>query len=257
VISIGAGLGSGGSTSGWVQVGKTVILSIADGEWNVWGERFVKRQPLQRVQRTIAPSAATEATKAAIIAAAQAAGASGVLIVSVGHGGTVAGSPTEGKFELGPNGSMTIAGGLVAGRFVDVFYDTRKIPGQPSDFENDTKNNPKSLFLSNFQVYKALSAAIKAVSLQRVVLLTCNVGNSTEFLRKVANDWGVVIQAYRKRVGIQTFVGTGSLAGTKPIRIVFLEGDAATVTSPASRIQVQEEEIPFDPGQTFLVGPPL
>ena len=208
------------------------------------------------MQRTIVKNATADIAKAAVIAAAQAAGASGVLIISVGHGGTVVGSPSEGTFELAPNGAMTIAGGLVKGRFIDVFYDTRKISGQPSDFENDSKNNPNSTFFKNFQVYKALSVAIKAVRLQRVVLLTCNVGNSTEFLRKVANDWGVVIQVYRKRVSIQTFVGTGNLAGTEPIRIVFLEGSGATMASPANRIHIQEEEIPFDPPQTFLVGPP-
>ena len=90
----------------------------------------------------------------------------------------------------------------------------------------------------------------------RIVLLTCKIGNSTEFLRKVANDWGTVIQAYRKRVGIQNFVGTGRFAGST-IRLVGLEGSIATMSSPAHLIVLQEEEIPFDPPQTFLVGPPL
>jgi hypothetical protein len=151
---------------------------------------------------------------------------------------------------------MTIAGGLVQGRFVDVFYDTRKIPNQPSDLENDLKNDPQSQALRNWRVYQELAAAIKASGLLRIVLLTCRVGRSTEFLRKVANDWGVVVQGYRRRVGIQEFVGTGSLAGTRPIRIVFLDGSAATPASRASAILVQEEEIPFDPSRTFLVGPP-
>lgn len=152
---------------------------------------------------------------------------------------------------------MTIAGGLIVGRFVDVFYNVRKNPPQPSDLENDIKNNPNSTFLKNWRVYEDLSAKLKAIGLLRIVLMTCRVGNSTEFLRKVANDWGTVIQAYRKRVEIQQFVGTGSLAGAKPIRIVFLEGSNTTPSSPASAIQIQEEEIPFDPSQTFLVGPPL
>ncbi len=155
---------------------RTVILSVADGDWNVWGQRFVARQPLQRVQQTISPGGNAEMVKTAVIGAARMAGGQGVLIISVGHGGAVAGSPAEGLFELGPNRSMTIAGGLVPGRFVDVFYDTRKIPNQPSDLENDVKNNPQSQALRNWRSYQELSAAIKAVGLQRLVLLTCPCG---------------------------------------------------------------------------------
>ena len=229
------------------------VIQIASGKKLAVGSGHSDEQ----LQQEIAPGASTATVKSAVIQATQTAGSQGVLIVSVGHGGAVQGSVNEGLFELGPNSSMTIAGGLVKGRFVDVFYDTRKVPGQPSDLENDLKNNPNSSALKNFRVYQEISAAIKSVGLLRVVLLTCNVGNATEFLRKVANDWGTVIQGYRKQVGIQQFVGTGSLAGTKPIRIVFLVGSAATPSSPASLIVTQEEEIPFDPAQTFLVGPPL
>ena len=118
------------------------------------------------------------------------------------------------------------------------------------------KNNPTSRLLANFRVYQDLSSGLKAIGLLRVVLLTCKVGNSTEFLRKVANDWGTVIQAYRKRVAIQDFIGTGSFAGST-IRLVGLEGSVATMNSNADLIVRQEEEIPFDPAQTFLVGPPL
>jgi hypothetical protein len=67
----------------------TVLLSVNDGDWNVWGERFVKRQPLQRVQHTISPNAPAAVAKDAVIKAARAAGAHGVLIISVGHGTTV------------------------------------------------------------------------------------------------------------------------------------------------------------------------
>lgn len=235
---------------------RTVILSVADGDWNVWGQRFVKRQPLQRLQQTITPNASAATAKTAVLNAANIAGAGGVLIMSVGHGATVEGNPFEGKFELAPGGALTIAGGLIQNRFVDVFYDTRRDPKQPSDLENDVKNNPKGQFLANFRVYQDLSAKIKAIGLLRIVLLTCKIGNSTEFLRKVANDWGTGIQAYRKRVAIQDFVGTGSFAGST-IRLVGLEGSIATMSSPANLIVLQEEEIPFDPPQTFIVGPPI
>lgn len=85
---------------------RTVILSVADGDWNVWGQRFVKRQPLQRLQQTITPGASAATAKTAVLKAARTAGADGVLIISVGHGGGVAGNPTEGVFELAPGGAL-------------------------------------------------------------------------------------------------------------------------------------------------------
>ena len=236
---------------------RTVLLSVEDGEWNVWGNRFVKRQPLQRVQQTIKPAASSDAAAAAVVSAARTAGAQGVLIISVGHGTQNKPGFDQGTFQLAPNRSMTIAGGVVPGRFVNVFYATRSRPDQPSDMENDIKNNPRSQFLANFRAYQKFSAEIKAVGLQRIVLLTCNVGIAEEFMRKVANDWGCVIQGYRRRIGIQKIVGTGRFANDEPIRVVFFDGEAANFNSPAELLVFQEEEIPFDRNLIFLVGPPL
>jgi hypothetical protein len=86
-------------------------------------------------------------------------------------------------------------------------------------------------------------------------LLTCNVGKAPEFLRKVANDWQVVIQAYRRRVGIKKFVGTGAFAGQKPVRIVDIESNLSA-QSLAHVVVDQEEQIPFEPSVMVLVGPP-
>src|SRR4051812_19863923 len=123
-----------------------VVLSVTADGWNRWGERFVKRQPLRREQRTVGPSPSVSDAKNAVVNAIQAAGAGGTVIINVGHGaggGNL--QATEGTFELAPGGVMKIGGRGVAGTFVDVFYDV-SLAGPPaiSDMENDLKNNPNS-----------------------------------------------------------------------------------------------------------------
>jgi hypothetical protein len=83
----------------------------------------------------------------------------------------------------------------------------------------------------------------------RVVLLTLQVGNSTEFLRKVANDWGTVIQA----------IASESLSRTSSVRVAFagstrsawsgLRAVSATMNSNArSDTSGRRRRSPFDTG---------
>ena len=48
-----------------------------------------------------------------------------------------------------------------------------------------------------------------------MIFFTCKVGNATDFLRKMANDWDVVLGAYQKRVAcsdhIYSFPGKPSV----------------------------------------------
>jgi hypothetical protein len=228
-----------------------VVLSVAADGWNKWGEKFVKRQPQSRVQHLIGAHPGVAQAKAAVLKAIGAAGSGGRVIINVGHG---AGGgnlrPTEGKFELAPGGAMTLAGRGVLGAFVDVFYDVN-VEGPPytSDLNHDLTNNPGAQRLKNFRVYQDLSKAFKNAHLREVVLLTCRVGNSTEFLRKVANDWGVVIRAFRQRV---------ALIDNKPNRyLMYLENRPPKAGASDKDLAVMAEEIPYAPSDTFLVGPPL
>ena len=151
---------------------------------------------------------------------------------------------------------MRIGGFNVVGSFVDVFYDVNLLgPPSISDMENDLKNNPQSPRLARWRVYQNISAAFKNAHLREVALLTCRVGNATEFLRKVANDWGLVVRAYRQRVALTEDVTT---VGKKVTRRFFmhLENNPPAGKSAADLI-IMEEEIPFSPPDTFLVGPPL
>jgi hypothetical protein len=234
-----------------------VVVSVTAGGWNKWGENFVKRQPQSRLQQPIGASPGVVATKAAILRAITTAGAGGRVIINVGHGsGGGALMPTEGKFELAPGGAMTIAGPGVHGAYVNVFYDINMAgPPSMSDLDHDLKNTPHSTRAAHWKVYQEISTAFKKGRLREVALLTCRVGNSTEFLRKVANDWGVVIRAYRQRVVLTTVTTTTGHQKTFQY-FMHLENKPPRASTPADELATMETEIPYSPNDTYLVGPP-
>jgi hypothetical protein len=235
-----------------------VLLSVIADGWNLWGDRFVKSQPQSRLQHTIGPSPSVVQAKAAVLRAIAAAGAGGRLIVNVGHGGGGALNlqADQGFFELAPGGVMRIVGRGVAGGFVDVFYDVN-LSGPPamSDMENDLKNDPHSPRLARWAIYQEISNAFKAAQLREVVLLTCRAGSAELFVQKVANDWGVVIRAYRQKVGILEDITTVGRSVTKRY-FVYLQNNPPAGKS-AAQLVLMEEQIPFSPPDTYLVGPPL
>jgi hypothetical protein len=231
-------------------VAKTIILSVNDGSWNKWGDQFVKRQPLSRKQILVAPNPSIDQAKSSLLAAIQEAGTDGTLVISVGHGGGGSGSTFEGMVDLAPNRVMRLGGAnaAVPPNFVSVFYDV-SLTGPPalSDLENDLKFNPKSARLANWRVYQQIAAAFKQTAPREVILLSCNVGNSSDFVRKIANDWKVIVRAYRVQVGVDP---------NPPRFKVFLANHAPPYPTAAESI-LHEEELPFAPSDTVLVGPPL
>jgi hypothetical protein len=234
-----------------------VLYSVSADGWDQWGLQFVRRQPQARVQHLIGRAPSVEQTKTALQRAITAAGPGGRLIVNVGHGaGGGALASNQGSFELAPGGTLKIVGRDVQGGYVDVFYDVN-VAGPPSmsDKEHDEKFDPTSPRLKRWADYQAISTAFKAGKLREVALLTCRVGGSTEFLRKVANDWGVVIRAYRQRVALMEDTTTVGRTVTRRFRM-YLENDPPA-NKAADALIILEEEIPFAPSETLLVGPPL
>jgi hypothetical protein len=231
-------------------VGKTVILSVNDGSWNKWGDQFVKRQPLSRKQLLIGPNPSVDQAKNSILAAVREAGTSGTVVISVGHGAAGAGSTFEGMVDIAPNRVMRLAGAnaSVPPNFVSVFYDV-SLAGPPaiSDLDNDTKFNPSSQRLANWRVYQQIAAAFKQTAPREVILLSCKVGNSVDFVKKIANDWKVVVRAYKVQVGIDP---------NPPRFQVFLANHPPPYPTAAETV-LHEEELPFAPADTLLVGPPL
>ncbi len=128
----------------------------------------------------------------------------GLLIFSVGHGIVVQGFKNQGGFDCADNKKMRLGGkGSFADKatFVDVFYDDKPPAGSPvklSDKEFDEKNNPpgSAQRLENWSIYLDLCKAFVNGKPAAVLLLTCNVGQATGFLKKVATQWQTPIIGY-------------------------------------------------------------
>jgi hypothetical protein len=133
-----------------------------------------------------------------------------------------------------------------------VFYDAN-VAGPPSisDKENDEKYNPGSQRLKNWKIYKEIADGIAKVGLYRVVFLTCKVGNASEMIRKIANDWQVVCFAYTARV-----VGWFS-SNPKERAQITLETHPIPKDADAETVILSEEELPYFPLETVRIGPPL
>jgi hypothetical protein len=138
------------------------------------------------------------------------------------------------------------------GVFANVFYDVN-LTGPPaqSDEQNDLQFNKGSADgqarLANFQIYRQLAAAFRGGGIRGVIFLTCNVGKSPDFLKKIAVDWNVVVAAYTRRVALQA-------QPSNRVRM-FLFGDAP---GAGTNQPIGEQEIPLGTQQNSVrVGPPL
>lgn len=242
-----------------------VVLTTTEQGWLRWAQQYVKRQPQARKFISVAPGLNPTAAKDELIKAIKLAGTDGMLAISVGHGASVDGASAEGIVELSPGGTLVLVGRNVrpahsptGAAVIDVFYDTRADPTQPSDFEFDTKNNPQAQRLKNWHFYQDICKAMKDTKPYRVVFLTCRVGNATEFLRKIANDWGVVINAYTKRVACTEDVYT---FGGKSVTTsyVHLQGEVypSQAANGGDSNVIAAEELPYRPANNISIGPPL
>lgn len=150
------------------------------------------------------PARGTPEANVAAIKQAIAAANHGLVVFSVGHGIVVQGFEDQGGFDCADNKAMRL-GGKGSFRdpvtFVDVFYDDKPPPGSTlklSDRENDQKNKPtgSERRLKNWNTYLDLCKAFVSGKPAGVLLLTCNVGRATGFLKKVATQWQTPIIGY-------------------------------------------------------------
>ncbi len=189
--------------------GREIVLSVSDGLADVWARQFIRLQPLLRRGVLVGGSPTVAQALTAVKSAIIAAGNQGVVIFNVGHGGTSAiGNPLEGTVELAPNKVMKLGGANSTNVFVNVFYDVNLAgPGGFSQRDNDLKFNQNvpaaQTRLANFAKYQEIGATCKANSTRRVIFLTCKVGKSVDFLKKIAADWDTVVEAYTDQVALQ------------------------------------------------------
>ncbi len=219
------------------SVASDVVIFFQDGYADIWTDRFIKAQPGRRKSVLMGRNPTTNQIVSAIDSAARLAGQDGILIFNVGHGAGV--SPTVGSADIAPDKKMRLGGQGVTDVFVNVFYDVNLAgPNGFSDMDNDIRFNAGSPAakqrMANWQVYKNIGTIIRNAGVRRVIFLTCNLGNATDFVKKIASDWNTVIEAYRKRMVLDP-QKNGNIR-------MHLEGDAP---GTGTNIPDNEHEIPL------------
>ncbi len=128
----------------------------------------------------------------------------GRLIVSLGHGAASGGA--DGNIDLAPGKQFQICGlnNKVGpgNHHISVFYDMDIDGSGPriSNLKNDSLSKKVSFSEKMWPTYARISKAFRASRIDEVVFLTCKVGSSRDFLRKIAADWQVKIRAFKVKV---------------------------------------------------------
>jgi hypothetical protein len=185
----------------------------------------------------------------------------GLVIFAVGHGIESKDFSKGGGFDVADNKKMRI-GGLGSNTdpntFVDVFYADKPPKGSPVPFsqkEIDERNNPAGAKrrLKNFSIYQDLCKVFVDGKVAGVVLLTCKVGGSTDFLKKVASQWKTTIIAYRDFTNyVGGFPGRPSFHSSGRVRAV-LNNDVGKAKSKNPGTNTPFAEVMFPLSRTDMV----
>jgi hypothetical protein len=224
------------------------VISEVAPDAKAWGDAYCKAHP-PTPHFLIAPGNSADQAIQTIVLAAQAA-PDGIVIFNVGHGSAgTTGSTLEGTVDLAPAHKLPLGGANASNVFVNVFYDVN-MSGSPagmSDKEYDLQNNPQAPRLVNWNKYRRIATAFDQTDVRKVVFLTCNVGKSSDFLKKIANDWDVIIEAYLRRMVIDPQRNGRTR--------MHLEGDSPGF---GTNIPASETELPLaTETNSVRVGPPL
>jgi hypothetical protein len=233
-----------------------VIISQSDPTARAWAEQVVAANNTNFLPVRASPQGTSQQIVTGIQEAIQLAGPGGLLIVAAGHGVALQ-DPNAGVFDLVEGAKMRI-GGKGAFRdpkaFVDVFYADAPPSGSPSPFsdkqldEQDPATNRPfgwELRLNRWSKYQDLCQAFVNGKLGLVVLLTCNIGNSLVFLKKVASQWQTPILAYKDFM---------NYTGFKPHVRAVLDQDFNTPNS-GTNVPFSEISIPLTTTE-FVVATP-
>jgi hypothetical protein len=226
-----------------------------------WSEQFVKYDPNNRKRIGMSGSESAAALVQKIINATDrrtGAGGGGTLVFAVGHGGaelSVRGSAynaqdatalANGMVDLAPGRKVRLArGGQYV--FVDPFYNwVFQHPGvaPKSDRDIDQSVHPGGYQarLHNWDLYQKIGAAMTRNGVYKVIFLTCRIGNALNFVKKIALDWKVLVQAYNRYVWF---------VGSSPVRVC-LDGDENGGGTNNAAAAYTVPQVDF-----VTVGPPL
>ena len=255
---------------------KWVVVTEVNQPWFAWaGRKQFLLWPFA-AQVAIPNGVSLDAAASKLEQAAQLAGAGGVILLSVGHGGLAStgdGRTDEGFFDLAPSGfrvagaNAVLTGQTGSGKAaqVSVFYDRVPVFGggikgkSPKQEDEDRANSsnpsvsgPAKTRLAHWERYLKVGKAFQANGVGAIILLTCKVGQATDFLKRARSQLGVPIGAYKKRVMggvVDYFQGPVRVASRTRI---FLEGDG---DGRGTNIEMGEFWIPMPPLSQWSVIP--
>ena len=155
------------------------------------------------LKKVASPAGAPAQAVAQLQTLIKSAGTNGLLIFAVGHGIAPSDFKASGGFDLADKTALRI-GGVGSSQdpktFANVFYDEKPPPNATIKFsekELDERTRPAGADrrLKNFALFQSLSQTFRD-NKPLIVLLTCRVGQSRDFLQKVSNLWQSPIIAY-------------------------------------------------------------
>lgn len=219
------------------------------GDFRTWAEQYVRKGPKRRAMvpmTQVSRDAVVEATRKA----AQLAGGGGRVIYAVGHGWGTSNKPQVGNADLGPNGILRVTE-YVAYYHPTSGYSGCEIKKIAEDFDKAKAGagakgpNPAlARWCTKYKVrggkcellkkkvgdraivqpyYERIAKIFRKSSVGRALLLSCNIGQSYEFLDELSTDFGIPVGAYRKTVMVDRERQAGGKG--KPRVRVYLEGD--------------------------------
>lgn len=255
---------------------KWVVVTEQNQPWAAWaGKKQFLLWPFA-AQVTIPNGSSLDAAATKLEQAAKIAGQGGAIILSVGHGGLAStgdGRTDEGFFDLAPSGfrvagnNAVLTGQTGEGKkaqvssfydFVPTFGGGIKAKSRKQEDEDRAKSSnpnvsgPAKTRLAHWERYLEIGKAFESNGVGALILLTCKVGQATDFLKRTRAQLRVPIAAYKRRVmGVTVEHSVGSKVVAKRTRI-FLEGDA---DGKGTNIEMGEFWIPMPPTSNWTIIP--
>ena len=179
-----------------------IIVSQSHPFPGTWASQVEKAHQTLLKKRP-SPAGTPEAAVQQLQTLIRQAGAGGLLLFAVGHGIAKSDFRASGGFDLAEHTLLRIGGAGSSAdprTFANVFYNDKPAPGSTIKFsekENDERLRPagSERRLKNFALFESLSRTFRE-SKPLIVLLTCRVGQSRDFMQKVSNTWQTPILAY-------------------------------------------------------------
>ena len=137
----------------------------------------------------------------------------GTVTLFLAHGGALGGGGIEepafnGTVELNGAGTMSLVGretNVVSGdgvRRINIFNINYKRPKRTDGSPNATVEL-SSAMEEDLKFYLDIGKKLTANGVRSLVILNCDAGKASQFIQKMADDWGVLVAVPRRSVAVQ------------------------------------------------------